>query len=99
MLQQNPSFRSNIGFTNTGTSIAGIRIDLYDGAGNEVISFPVTLSPGANKQENQPFLDRGGRNDIVAGFAELRIITGSSVQIYGSVIDNTSNDPTTIPPK
>lgn len=99
MLQQNPAFRSNIGFTNSGASTAGLRVDLYDGSGHTVTSFSVTLSAGANKQENQPFLERGGRNDILAGFAVVRVITGSGVQVYGSVIDNLSNDPTTIPPK
>ena len=99
MLQQNPDFRSNIGFTNSGTSSAGIFVDLFDGSGSPVTSFTVSVSSGANKQENQPFLERGGRNDITAGFAVVRIATGSGVQVYGSVIDNLSGDPTTIPPK
>ncbi len=99
MLQQNPDFRSNIGFTNTGTTTAAIRVDLYDGSGSQVTSIGLPLSAGANKQENQPFLERGGRNNIVAGFAVVTVNTGSGVQVYGSVIDNLSNDPTTIPPK
>ena len=99
MLRENTDFRSNIGFTNTGISAAVVAVTLYDGTGAQVTSFSVTIPAGSNKQENQPFLNRGGRNDIGSGTAKVSVTAGSGLLIYGSVIDNLTGDPTTIPPK
>jgi len=99
MLRENTDFRSNIGFTNTGSSAAVVAVTLYDGTGAQVTSFSVTILAGSNKQENQPFLNRGGRDDIDSGTAKVTVTAGSGVLIYGSVIDNLTGDPTTIPPK
>jgi hypothetical protein len=98
-LQENSDFRSNIGFTNTGAVNAVVRVTLFDGDGNAVNTFSVAVSPEGNRQENQPFLNRGGRSDIIAGYALVEVTSGSGVLIYGSVIDNMTGDPTTIPPK
>jgi hypothetical protein len=98
-LQENNDFRSNIGFTNTGSSNAVVRVTLNDGDGNVVTTFNVTISPESNKQENQPYENRGGRTDIEVGYALVEVTSGSGVLIYGSVIDNLTGDPTTIPPK
>ncbi len=99
MLRENTDFRSNIGFTNTGGSAAVVTVTLYDGSGAQVTSFAVTVSAGSNKQENQPFLNRGGRSDIDSGTAKISVTAGSGVLVYGSVIDNLTGDPTTIPAK
>jgi hypothetical protein len=99
LLQENNDFRSNIGFTNTGSSNAVVRVTLYDGDGNVITTFNVTISPESNRQENQPYLNRGGRSNIEAGYALVEVTSGSGVLIYGSVIDNLTGDPTTIPPK
>jgi hypothetical protein len=99
LLQENQDFRSNIGFTNTGSANAVVRVTLYDGDGNTVTTFSVAVSPESNKQENQPYENRGGRTDIDAGYALVEVTSGSGVLIYGSVIDNLTGDPTTIPSK
>jgi len=99
MLRENADFRSNIGLTNTGGSAAVVTMTLFDGTGTQVTSFSVTVPAGGNAQENQPFLNRGGRSDIDSGTAEVTVTAGSGLLVYGSVIDNQTGDPTTIPPK
>lgn len=61
--------------------------------------YEVEIAPGANVQDNKPFSNRAGRNDITGGFASVRVLEGSGVIIYGSVIDNATGDPVTIPAK
>jgi len=99
MLRENADFRTNIGFTNTGSTPAVVSVTLYDGTGAVIVSFSVTVQPGQNSQENQPYLNRGGTNDVDAGYAEVTVDSGSGVLVYGSVIDNLTGDPTTIPMK
>jgi hypothetical protein len=99
MLEQSPDFRSNIGFTNTGAENARVSVVLYDDEGVEVTRFSVTVAPGANRQDNQPYSERGGRNDIRGGTAAVTVETGSGVLVYGSLIDQITGDATTIPPK
>ncbi len=36
-------------------------------------------------------------NDIDGGYATVTVSTGGGIIAYGSVIDNATNDPTTIP--
>ncbi len=99
MLEQSPDFRSNIGFTNTGGEEARVSVTLLDNEGVEVTAFSVTIDPGVNRQDNQPYLERGGRNNIRGGTAVVTVNSGSGVLIYGSVIDQLTGDATTIPPK
>ena len=72
---------------------------LYDDEGVEVTNFAVTIPSGANRQVNQPYLERGDRSDIRGGTAIVAVTSGSGVLIYGSVIDQLTGDATTIPAK
>ena len=99
MLEQSADFRSNIGFTNTGQDEARVSVVLLDDQGVEVTSYSMTIDPGVNRQDNQPYLERGGRNDIRGGTAIVTVTSGSGVLVYGSVIDQLTGDATTIPPK
>jgi hypothetical protein len=96
-LSENSDFRSNIGFTNTGSNTASIEVTLFLSDGSSIGSFTVSISPGEWTQENQPFLVRFGHNDVTAGYAGVRLIEGSGLVVYGSVVDQRTNDPTTIP--
>jgi len=91
------AFRSNIGYTNTGTTNATLTVRLYNGNGVQVGSYNVTLTPGQWKQANQPFKIYGGLTNMRGGSAKVTVTSGSGVVIYGSVIDNITNDPTTVP--
>lgn len=96
-LTENSAYRTNIAVTNTGESHADVRVHLFDAGGTEVTSYDVSLDPGQWKQENQPFLKKAGLSDMEAGYAIVEIISGSGISGYGSVVDNTTNDPTTMP--
>jgi len=96
-LVENGAFRSNIGYTNTGTTTATLTVRLYNANGNQVGSYNVTLAPGQWKQKSRPFNAIAGLANLSAGSARVTITGGSGVVVYGSLIDNITNDPTTIP--
>jgi hypothetical protein len=95
-LVETSGFRSNIGYTNTGTTNATLTVQLFNGNGVQVGSYNVTLRPGQWKQANQPFRNIAGITNLQGGSARVTVNSGSGVIVYGSVIDNITNDPTTI---
>jgi CubicO group peptidase (beta-lactamase class C family) len=95
-LQQNGSFRTNIGLLNTSDSQARIRISLYGAGGDELTSRWRTLDPGAWIQLQEPFSRLAGHTDIDAGSAKIEVDSGDGVIAYASVIDNATNDGTAI---
>ena len=52
---------------------------------------------GARLQIQTPFNSLAGRNDITSGYAVIEVASGVDLVAYGSVIDNRTNDPTTVP--
>jgi len=99
MLEQNSDFRTNIGFTNTGSTQAKVTITLYDGNGVELVTYSLTIGAGRNKQDNTPLKKRAGRSNIREASAKVTVDSGSGVLIYVSLIDQKTGDATTIPPK
>lgn len=99
MLEETAAFRTNIGFTNTGSTEALVQVKLFNSVGSQLADFSVAVSVGANVQENQPFLNYGGSSNVRAATASVDVISGSGVIIYGSVVDRETGDPTTIPGK
>jgi hypothetical protein len=95
-LQENAAYRSNVAVINTGAGPASVRVHLFDGAGQELATYDVALDAGEWKQENQPFKRKAGQSDMAAGFVRIEVLAGSGVIAYGSVVDNTTNDPTTM---
>ena len=57
----------------------------------------MNLTPGQWKQANQPFRSFAGLTNMRGGSVKVTVTSGSGVIVYGSVIDNITNDPTTIP--
>jgi hypothetical protein len=96
-LTENAAYRTNIGLVNTGNAAAETTIELHDGAGAAVASYTVSLAPGEWKQETQPFKNRAGRSNVHCGYAKVTVDIGSGVVALASVVDNITNDPTTIP--
>lgn len=95
-LVENSAFRTNIGYTNMGTGSAGLTVRLYSGNGTLLTSYNVTLAPGQWRQDTQPFRSRAGQTNMNAGWAKVTVNSGAGVVIYGSVVDNVTNDPTTV---
>ncbi len=87
-------YRTNIGCINTGYSGALVTAELFDDQGTSLQTVPMILRPWVSDQLNRPFADFGP----VRGSVEVKA-SGSRIFCYGSVIDNTTNDPTTMLPQ
>ena len=98
-LREDEAGRSNIGILNAGRREARVQVVLFDASGVEVASVNRRIDPRQIVQLNQPFEALGGRSDIVVGYARITVLDGEEVVVYGSVVDNGTNDPTTIPMK
>ena len=96
-LMQNPSFRSNIGVANFGPSNATVVVTLFDGSGGHIAQYSMTIPAGQVRQDNAPFENRAGRNDLQQANASVRATAGSGIVAYASVIDRRTGDATTIP--
>jgi hypothetical protein len=53
--------------------------------------------PGGYAQESRPFWNRASRADLDAAYARVTVTSGAGVLVSASVIDNVTNDPTTMP--
>ena len=96
-LIENASYRCNIGLVNTGTGSATVLVELFNGAGTKLTDYTVSsLGAGQWAQDTQPFKNRAGQTAMDRGYAKLTVQTGSGVFGFASVIDNITNDPTTV---
>jgi hypothetical protein len=95
-LAENAQYRTNISLTNTGTIAASITVTLYNTSGVEVGSYTVELAAGEWKQDNRPFALRAGQNNLASCYAKIAVTAGSGVVAVASVVDNITNDPTTV---
>lgn len=95
-LAEDTMFRTNIGLVNTGSAAAEATVELYDGSGTLLASYAVALAPGEWKQETQPFVTRAAGAVLQNGYAKVTVTAGAGVAALASVVDNITNDPTTI---
>ena len=95
-LVENASFRSNIGLVNTGFDTATVLVELFDGAGNKLTSYTSTLANGQWSQAVKPFWKLAGQTALDSGYARVTVQSGYGVFAFASVIDNLTNDPTTV---
>jgi hypothetical protein len=95
-LTENASYRCNIGVVNIGTAPATVLVTLFDGEGDNLGNYTVSLAAGQWSQATQPFLNDAGQTAMDSGYATITVQTGSGVFGFASVIDNITNDPTTV---
>ena len=95
-LTESASYRTNIGLVDTGSDTATALVELFDGAGTELATYTVDLAAGQWLQETQPFLNKAGQTAMSSGYARITVQSGSGVFAFASVIDNITNDPTTV---
>jgi hypothetical protein len=88
--------RCNVGVVNTGTGVATVLVELFNGAGTKLTDYPVTLNPGDWKQETQPFFYKAAQTAMDRGYAKITVQSGSGVFGFASVVDALTNDPTTV---
>lgn len=96
-LQENKAYRTNIALTNTGTVAAKVTVTLHNGSGTQIGQYTVDLDPGEYKQENKPFFTKAGQTNLPAGYAKVAVTQGGGILASASVVDNLTNDPTTMP--
>jgi len=93
-LRSDSSFRTNLGFVNSGFSTIGVNVTMVNGfgqtVGNGFVSIPA-------RSQSQSSLSSIFPNLNVAGLGNFTIQattdSGPSMFVYGSVVDNTSGDP------
>jgi PKD repeat protein len=95
-LAESARFRTNIGIVNLGDTLAAVTVSLHDGAGGFLTSYTVNLAPGQWSQETRPFYFRAGLTTMTRGYAKITVGSGSGVVAFASVVDNLTNDPTTV---
>jgi hypothetical protein len=95
-LSEDAGARANVGALNMGGTTAEVAVTLFDRLGSQVGTFELEIPPGETVQDNRPYRRRFSRTDIVGGFASVEVVSGDGVFPYGSVVDNETDDPTTI---
>lgn len=99
-LKKTTTFRSNLGVVNLGASEARVRVTLRDGSGTAIgVPVEAEVPPGRYWQWDDVFAPRyTGAGERPLAYAVVEQIGGSApVWFYGSVVDNATGDPTTIP--
>ena len=97
-LVENPAYRCNISLTNMGAANASVKVELFDGAGTKLGEYTESLAPGQFKQKARPFFNNASpqQTNMSRGFAKVTVLSGNGIVAYASVIDNVTQDPTTI---
>jgi len=99
MRQKSDAFRSNLSVTNGGTTDAQVSVTLFDSTGASLKTYTLTVPAGQVAQDPEPFKNRAGAPDVDWGFATVTVLKGTNIRTSASLIDNKTNDPSTIPPK
>jgi subtilisin-like proprotein convertase family protein len=97
-LAKNADFRTNIGFVNLGSSSCQVRVTLRSTAGSAVGSQRTVTVPAEGWKQDNDIFQAANAGTHANAYATVEVLTsGCEVWGYGSVVDNRSGDPTTIP--
>jgi hypothetical protein len=93
---ENAEMRTNIGCQSASDGTTVVNVELFDSEGTSLERTMMVLPAFGNDQLNRPFEDYAP----VDGYVEVWTDVGNrQIYCYGSVLDNTTSDPTTIPPQ
>lgn len=97
-LSENAAYRCNISLTNTAATAASVKVELYDGSGAMLGEYTESLAPGQFRQRTRPFFNNASppQTNMSRGYAKITVLSGSGILAYASVIDNVTQDPTTV---
>ncbi|PWB68537.1 MAG: hypothetical protein C3F15_16150 [Holophagae bacterium] len=95
-LSENEDFRANVGCINGSSEPVTINITVFDNEGSLLTTRYMTLPPDSNDQINQIFEDYAPVNGYVDVWADS---PNALYYCYGSMLDNSTSDPTTILPQ
>ena len=97
-LAKNADFRTNIGFVNFGSASCQVRVTLRNTAGSAVGSQRTVMVPAEGWKQDNDIFQAANAGTHANAYATVEVLTsGCEVWGYGSVVDNRSGDPTTIP--
>lgn len=97
-LKKNAGFRTNLGVVNLGSVPCTVRVRLFGAGGTQVgASRDLTVDPGRWVQQNDIFSLAGAGTQDIAYATVASPSPGCMFWAYASVVDNATNDPTTIP--
>ncbi len=95
-MSENEGFRANLGCQNGGSGLIGVQFERFDNSGSSLGTGFMRLPSLSNNQVNRVLAGWAP----VDGYVEVwSVAPGARFFCYGSVIDNTSNDPTTVLPQ
>lgn len=99
-LKKNASFRSNVGVLNVGEGTASVEVRVFNSLGQQVGATVQRDVPAGRYWQWDDVLGPryAGTGDMDTAYAVVRVLTpGARVWSYGSVVDNATGDPTTVP--
>jgi hypothetical protein len=97
-LEQSPGFRSNLGLVEVTGQPVTVRLSVYNPDAKSIPSMDVQLDGNGFRQMDQVFSLFFANSSVYNGRVSAQVIGGTGkVSVYGSLIDNRSNDPAFIP--
>jgi uncharacterized repeat protein (TIGR01451 family) len=91
-IAQNDAYRTNVGLVEASGKSAVVALSVFDGGGNKLFGFPLTLNGGEQRQLNA--LLAQNNVSLTNGRVQVEVTGGDGrVQAYASVIDAVSGDP------
>lgn len=97
-LKRTSAFRTNIGFVNLTEAPCQVRVRLYDSSGAQVGGDQNPTVPANGWFQINRAFEKAGAGIQPMAWATVEVLTeGGEVWAYGSVVDEVTGDPTTIP--
>ena len=99
-LKSNGRFRCNVGVVNLGDTACQLELTAIGMSGDQIgMTRSLTVEPGSWRQDDR-FFDVIGAGGADGAYVTVRVLTeGCRAWAYGSVIDNETDDPVTVPLK
>ena len=96
-LAQSAGYRTNMGIVEGSGSPATAVLEVFNGAGTKIFDTTLALKPGEHKQISSILASQN--IDTTNARIDVRIVSAvGSVYGYASVVDNTTGDPSFVPP-
>ena len=97
-LKKTAAFRTNVGLMNHGSAACNVRIKLFSETGSQIGGTINTSVPAKKWKQINDVFNEAGVGQCQIGYATIEVVTaGGKIWAYGSVVDNGTGDPTTIP--
>jgi len=96
-IRKTDRFRTNVGFVNLGSAACSPQVRLFDAQGSMLgSSVSTSVGPGKFKQLSDIF-GKAGVASCALCYATVEVAGDCLLWVYASLVDNDTDDPTTIP--